>query len=238
MIQLSQELRELLGKTELLQNLLGERLERIAKIAIIQTFQNGSLIFSEGERCQGIFLILSGRIKMFKMSGAGREQIMGLLGAGDCLAGVPAFDGHCYAAFAVALEFVELLYFPREAFLRLLQQDAILSFNLLTIFSRQLRRFSQLIEALSLKDVSGRLATYILLLSHQSADSRDVELAITKGQLAAFMGTIPETLSRALQKMGHDGLLIVDGPKIRILDFQRLQALAGDYTPNHRCLYS
>mgnify|MGYP001791264201 FL=1 len=61
MIQLSQELRELLGKTELLQNLLGERLERIAKIAIIQTFQNGSLIFSEGERCQGIFLIQIGR---------------------------------------------------------------------------------------------------------------------------------------------------------------------------------
>ncbi|MBE9068741.1 winged helix-turn-helix domain-containing protein [Leptolyngbya cf. ectocarpi LEGE 11479] len=95
-----------------------------------------------------------------------------------------------------------------------------------------MRRFSQLIEDLSLKDVSGRLATYILLLSHQSANRRGVELTITKGQLAAFMGTIPETLSRALQKMGHDGLLTVDGPKIRILDFQRLQALAGDYTPN------
>lgn len=238
MIQLSQELRELLGKTELLQNLSGERLDRIAKIAIMQTVQNGDLLFSEGERCQGIFLILSGRIKTFKISGAGREQIMGLLGAGDCLAGVPAFDGHCYAAFAVALEYVELLYFPREAFLKLVQQDAILAFNLLTIFSRHLRRFSQLIEDLSLKDVSGRLATYILRLSHQSANSRGVELAITKGQLAAFMGTIPETLSRALQKMGHDGLLTVDGPKIKILDFQRLQALAGDYNPNNRYLYS
>ncbi|MEM8614419.1 MAG: Crp/Fnr family transcriptional regulator [Cyanobacteria bacterium P01_H01_bin.105] len=232
MIQLSQELRELLGNSELLQNLSGEGFDRIAQSAIMQTFQSGDVLFSEGEKCQGIFLILSGQVKVFKASRTGREQIMGLLGAGDCLAGVPAFDGHCYAAFAVALEFVELLYFPREAFLRLLQQDAMLAFNLLTIFSRHLRRFSQLIEDLSLKDVSGRLATYILLLSHQAANSRGVELAITKGQLAAFMGTIPETLSRALQKMGHDGLLTVDGPKIKILDFQRLQALAGDHTPN------
>ncbi|ESA38180.1 camp-binding protein [Leptolyngbya sp. Heron Island J] len=237
MIQLSQELRELLGKTQLLQNLSDERLDRIAKIAIMQTFQSGGLLFSEGERCQGSFLLLSGRIKVFKISETGREQIMGLLGAGDCLAGVPAFDGQYYTTFAVALEVVKLLYFPREAFLRLLQQDAMLAFNLLTIFSHHLRRFSQLIEDLSLKDVSGRLAAYILLLSYQTANSRGVELAITKGQLAAFMGTIPETLSRALQKMGHDGLLAVDGPRIRILDFQRLQALAGDYTPNHRCLY-
>ena len=227
MIQLSQELRELLAETEIFRSLADEQVDRIAKIAISKTFQNGDLLFSEGEKCQGFLIILTGRVKVFKVAETGREQIMGLLGAGECLAGVPAFDGHCYTASAMALEAIKLLYIPREAFLELLQQDATLAFNLLTIFARRLRRFSQLIENLSLKDVSGRLATYLLLLSHQSANNRIVELAITKGQLAALMGTVPETLSRTLQKMSRDGLLIMDGPIITLLDRQRLQTLAG-----------
>ena len=98
-------------------------------------------------------------------------------------------------------------------------------------FSHHLRRFAQLIETLSLKEVSGRIATYLLLLSHQSGDRAIVELDITKAQLAAFIGTVPETLSRVLQKMGRDGLLKLDGNTITILDFPALKALAGCRSP-------
>jgi len=203
----------------------------VASIGTLQSFQAGDLLFADGDECQGSYLILEGQVKVFKYAETGREQIMGMLGPGEYLAGVPAFDGRRYSANAVALEPLKVLFLPREPFLELLRRDPTLSFNLLTIFSHHLRRFAQLIETLSLKEVSGRIATYLLLLSHQSGNSEVVELAITKAQLAAFIGTVPETLSRVLQKMGRDGLLKLDGNTITILDFQELTALAGCRSP-------
>jgi CRP/FNR family transcriptional regulator len=208
-----------------------QSLEQVASTGGMHSFQAGDLLFSDGDECQGSFLILEGQVKVFKYAETGREQIMGMLGPGEYLAGVPAFDGRRYSANAVALDPLQVLFLPREPFLELLRQDPTLSFNLLTIFSHHLRRFAQLIETLSLKEVSGRIATYLLLLSHQSGNSEVVELAITKAQLAAFIGTVPETLSRVLQKMGRDGLLKLDGNTITILDFQELTALAGCRSP-------
>jgi CRP/FNR family transcriptional regulator, dissimilatory nitrate respiration regulator len=231
MFQLSQELTEFLGQTALLQNLADESLEQVARIGIQQSFQTGDLLFSDNDECKGSFIILEGQVKVFKYAETGREQIMGMLGTGDYLAGVPAFDGRWYSANAMALDPLEVIFLPRHPFLELLRRDPTLSFNLLTIFSHHLRRFAQLIETLSLKEVSGRIATYLLLLSHQSGNSAVVELAITKAQLAAFIGTVPETLSRVLQKMGRDGLLKLDGNTIMILDSQELKALAGYCSP-------
>jgi CRP-like cAMP-binding protein len=231
MVQLSQELTEFLGQTALLQNLSEQSLEQVASIGTLQSFQAGGLLFADGDECQGSFLILEGQVKVFKYAETGREQIMGMLGPGEYLAGVPAFDGRRYSANAVALDSLQVLFIPREPFLELLRRDPTLSFNLLTIFSHHLRRFAQLIETVSLKEVSGRIATYLLLLSHQAGNSEVVELAITKAQLAAFIGTVPETLSRVLQKMGRDGLLKLDGNTITILDFQELTALAGCRSP-------
>jgi len=231
MVQLSPELTEFLGQTALLQNLADESLEQVAAIGNRQSFQAGDLLFADGDECHGSFLLLEGQVKVFKYAESGREQIMGMLGAGDYLAGVPAFDGRRYSANATALDALTVLFLPRDPFLALLRRDPTLSFNLLTIFSHHLRRFAQLIETLSLKEVSGRIATYLLLLSHQSGDRAIVELDITKAQLAAFIGTVPETLSRVLQKMGRDGLLKLDGNTITILDFPALKALAGCRSP-------
>jgi len=231
MVQLSPELTEFLGQTALLQNLADESLEQVAAIGNRQSFQAGNLLFADGDECHGSFLLLEGQVKVFKYAETGREQIMGMLGPGDYLAGVPAFDGRRYSANATALDALTVLFLPRDPFLALLRRDPTLSFNLLTIFSHHLRRFAQLIETLSLKEVSGRIATYLLLLSHQSGDRAIVELDITKAQLAAFIGTVPETLSRVLQKMGRDGLLKLDGNTITILDFPALKALAGCRSP-------
>jgi len=231
MVQLSPELTEFLGQTALLQNLADESLEQVAAIGNRQSFQAGDLLFADGDECHGSFLLLEGQVKVFKYAETGREQIMGMLGPGDYLAGVPAFDGRRYSANATALDALTVLFLPRDPFLALLRRDPTLSFNLLTIFSHHLRRFAQLIETLSLKEVSGRIATYLLLLSHQSGDRAIVELDITKAQLAAFIGTVPETLSRVLQKMGRDGLLKLDGNTITILDFPALKALAGCRSP-------
>jgi CRP-like cAMP-binding protein len=87
-----------------------------------------------------------------------------------------------------------------------------------------------MIDDLSLKEVPGRLAAYILYLSEQGKGSQDLELAITKGQLASLLGTVPETLSRILAKMTGQGLIESDGSRIRILDQERLEDLATGFS--------
>ncbi len=89
---------------------------------------------------------------------------------------------------------------------------------MLAVLSLRLRRFVDQIENLSLKEVPARLAGYLLYLLEEQGSEESVELEISKGQLASLLGTIPETLSRIFAKMSEEGLIDVDGKKIRILD--------------------
>jgi CRP/FNR family transcriptional regulator, dissimilatory nitrate respiration regulator len=90
---------------------------------------------------------------------------------------------------------------------------------------------AKVVEDLSLKDVPQRLAAYVLYLSDSPQGTLEqVERDITKGQLAAFLGTIPETLSRVFAKLSSEGvleILEIEGARIRLLDLSRLRALAG-----------
>jgi CRP/FNR family transcriptional regulator len=97
---------------------------------------------------------------------------------------------------------------------------------MLAILSKRLRRFANLIDDLSLKEVPGRLAAHLLYLSGQSEGSEQLELNITKTQLASLLGTIPETLSRILGKMSKQGLIESDGRQIKILEREALEELA------------
>jgi CRP/FNR family transcriptional regulator len=92
--------------------------------------------------------------------------------------------------------------------------------------SRRLRQFTVQVENLSLKEVPGRLAGYLLFLSQEQKNRQRVELAVSKGQLASLLGTIPETLSRILARMREAGLVEVDGASIALLDFDGLELLA------------
>ncbi len=166
-----------------------------------------------------------GRVKVYKLSSSGREQILHIFGEGDHFAEVPAFDGECFPASASALEQTEVLFFPRQLFLTLLEQNPNLAINLVKSFARHLRRFSQLVDNLSLREVPGRLAAYLLALSQQTNNADHVELDISKGQLAALLGTIPETLSRAFYKLDRDGIISIKGASIDLCDRTALETL-------------
>ncbi len=110
--------------------------------------------------------------------------------------------------------------------LKLLQKYPSLAINILEIFARHLRHFAQKIEDLSLKAVPARLAAYLLYLSDREGQPDRVELDTSKGQLAAFLGTIPETLSRVFNKLEHEGAIAIRGATIRLLDPDKLRQIA------------
>lgn len=102
--------------------------------------------------------------------------------------------------------------------------------NMLASLSQRLKQFSHLIETLSLKEVPGRLASYLLYLSEKKGSTDEFELDIAKSQLASFLGTIPETLSRIFTKMASRELVRTNGPRVVILDRTGLEDLAEGET--------
>lgn len=202
-------------------------LEDLAKIAVEQAYGKGQTLFLEGSKATGFYLILSGRIKIYKLSLEGKEQILHIFGTGECFGEVPVFAGGNYPAHATTLEPSSVLFFPRDAFVALIKKEPALALNMLAILSKRLRRFTHLIEDLSLKEVPGRLAAYLLYLSEHNKQLDSFDLDITKTQLASLLGTIPETLSRILGKMSQLELILVDGRKIKLLDREAIENLAS-----------
>jgi CRP/FNR family transcriptional regulator len=202
-----------------------EQLTDLAAISLEQIISQGQSIFMEGDEGIGFYVVVSGRVKVYKLSPEGKEQILHIFGPGEPFGEVPVFEGRHFPASAEALAKTRLLFFPRASFVALIKRNPSLALNMLAVLSRRLRRFTDLIGDLSLKEVPGRLAAYLLYLSEQNRASSDLNLTITKGQLASLLGTIPETLSRILRKMSAQGLIESAGPRIKIVDRRGLESL-------------
>jgi CRP/FNR family transcriptional regulator len=199
----------------------------LAGIASEKAFSRGQSIFSEGDDGHGFYVVASGRVKVFKLSPDGREQILHILGTGEIFGEVPVFAGSRFPANAEAMEESSVFYFRRDSLITLIEKNPSIAMGMLAVLSMRLRTFTSLIDDLSLKEVPGRLASYLLYLSSIEKGSSDLELNITKGQLASLLGTIPETLSRILAKMSARGIIDFNGPRIKITDREGLEDLAS-----------
>ncbi len=210
----------------LFQNLTTEQLKKLSAIAVERSYRKGEVLFAEGKRAEGFFVVCTGRVKVFKVSFDGREQILHLFDAGNILGEVPVFAGGAYPAHAEALTDVRALFVPREGFVHLIQEESGLALAMLAVLSQKLRHFTHLVESLSLKEVPSRLASYLLYMSEKGGSGDALDLGISKTQLAAVLGTIPETLSRIFSKMAAAGLIALHGRTILIKDREGLAALA------------
>lgn len=215
--------RQVISSSSLFQGLPEKDIDQIVAIAIERSYQKGESIFFEGEPGNGFYMVGEGKVKIFKMSLGGKEQILHIFGEGEIFGEVPVFHGMPFPASSETLSATRLLFFPRDAFVALVTRNPSIALNMLAVLSMRLRRFTVQIENLSLKEVPARLAGYLLYLLEEQGREDYVELEISKGQLASLLGTIPETLSRIFAKMSEEGLIEVAGRRINILDRQGLE---------------
>lgn len=208
----------LLAVIPLFQKLSEQALSLLGSILIEREFARGENIFSEGSEPVGFYIIIKGRVKVFKLSAEGKEQILHIAVSKELLGAVSAFSGNPYPAYADAMEKTRVFFFPRKEFLELIQREPSVVMNMMANLSTRLQHFTRMIDDLSLKEVPGRLAAYLLYLCKQSSCSDTVEIDISKGQLASLLGTIPETLSRILRRMSEKGILEVSGRRIKLLN--------------------
>jgi CRP/FNR family transcriptional regulator, dissimilatory nitrate respiration regulator len=221
-------MKEILKRSRLFSQSDDKALNELASAASLKKCAYGELIFQEGEPAHSFFIVGSGKVKIFKMSPDGKEQVLMVAQPGDSFAEAALFAGRLFPASAQALEDVELAVISRTRFVSLMGSNPDLAVSLIGRLSELLRLMTRLIEGLSLSDVSTRLARYLCTCRIEATGEMppEVMLSVKKSLLAAQLGTIPETLSRSFHKLVKDGLIQVNGPTIKILDPVRLQRLA------------
>lgn len=218
---------EFLKRCPLFAGLTEEDRTRLSAVGRLRPHAKGDLLFSEGEEAEGFFIVVTGKVKVYKLSPEGKERILHIVHPGWTFAEAAIFADGCYPAYAEPLESSELLFFPKREFLDLLHNHSRIAINMIAGLSRFLRQFANQIEELTFKDVPARLARYLLDLAGERRD--EVELPISKTQLASRLGTVSETLSRTLRKLSDDSCISVQGKHISLLDRDRLEDLAESY---------
>ena len=217
---------DIISQATLFNGLSQEQLSQIRQIAINKFYDKGKTIFLESDDCNGFYIVIAGKVKIYKVSLEGKEHILHIYGPGNPFGEVPVFSGRKFPANAETILKSHLLFIPRQAFVDLISEHPSLAMNMLAILSMRLRQFTVQIENLSLKEIPARLASYLTYLADEQATVDFVSLTISKGQLASLLGTIPETLSRILTKMSKQGLIQVEGRNIKLLNRNGLEELA------------
>ncbi len=216
--------RQILKSSPFFAGLSDVDMDALMDIARVREHPRGELLFSDGEEATGFFVVLDGKVKVYKLSPEGKERILHIIHPGNTFAEAAIFGEGLYPAYAEPLQVSKLLFLPKEGFLNLLMNNGRISINMIAGLSKFLRQFANQIEDLTFKDVPSRLARYLMELS--GGTKTTVELPISKSQLASNLGTVSETLSRTLRKLSEDDLINVAGKKVEIFDFERLEELS------------
>ncbi len=136
------ELIQRIARIPLFEGLPQDQQRDLANIALEKIFERGRTVFSEGQPANGFFVVMAGKVKIFKISPDGKEQILHIFGPGEPFGEVPVFEGRPFPAHAVALEDSKYIFFPRSAFVELIKNNPSLALNMLAVLSRRLRRFT------------------------------------------------------------------------------------------------
>lgn len=208
-------------------DLSDDELQFIANRALIQHRDAGEMIFVEGEPCQGLFVVRSGQVKIFKSSAEGREQVILISGPGSTIAELPVFDGGPYPASAVALADAALLEVRKEDVRQLCLERPEVALKLLRVVGSRLRHLLAMIEELSFTTVRQRLATLLLNEAQTNGQKTPggVEFLLpwTQQELAAQIGTVRELVSRNLSHFQSTGVIQVEGHRILVASLEKLR---------------
>jgi CRP/FNR family transcriptional regulator len=223
------DLGAVLQKTALLSSLSPPELQLLAARTVRKLFSAGELLFSEGEPCNGLHIIARGKVRIFKTSISGREQVLALNGPGESVAELPVFDGGPYPASAVAIEDTEIAFISRRDFNAYCLEHPQVALKVLSVVGARLRRLVGIIEELSFTTIRHRLISALLQLAQSGGrkTERGVEfqLPASHQELANQLGTVRELISRNLMRLQAEGLLDVDARNIVVKDMKGLSAL-------------
>jgi CRP/FNR family transcriptional regulator, dissimilatory nitrate respiration regulator len=219
-------IRHFLQQVFLFNSFTAEEMELVEAAASFKEINKGGQVFSEGLDATAFFIVVTGKVKIYKLSPDGKEHTLHIHGLGDPVAEAAIFDSMIYPASCMALEDSTLIRISRDGILNLIKKHPELALKMMSGYSKRLRQFVAKIEELSLKDIKSRLAGYLLENSVVKNGKTVCYLDYSKKELSSLLGTIPETLSRALAFLKQRKLIAEEDNKIIIPDPDKLRMFA------------
>jgi CRP/FNR family transcriptional regulator len=223
------DLAVVLQQAALLSSLSPPELQLLAARTVRKNLSAGQLLFSEGEPCHGLHIIAQGKIRIFKTSANGREQVLAVNVPGESVAELPVFDGGTYPASAVAIEDAEIAFISQRDFHTYCLEHPEVALKVLAVVGARLRRLVGIIEELSFTTIRQRLIAVLVKLAESegrnTARGIEIQLPASHQELANQLGTVRELISRNLMRLQAEGLVDVDARQIVIKDLKSLSAL-------------
>ncbi len=192
--------------------------ERVRASLFEVRLERGQMLFAEGEPAQAMYVVRTGQVKIFKLSPEGREQVLRIMGPGDCFNEVPVFDEGPNPAHAEASEPSSLWGLRRQDMRRLVEEHPSIAIGFLKVFAGKLRYFTRKVEDLSFRSVTSRVAK--LLLEIAEDDGRGgvrLKHQLTQQEMAAMVGTAREMIGRAFKALEREGAITLDRHRVIIL---------------------
>lgn len=196
----------------------------LARGAIWRHYSAGEVVFLEGELSDGLYYLQSGWLKITKTSLEGREQVLQFLEPGETFHIIGIFANRPNPATAIAMESAGIWILRREAVMGLLEKYPQLAQHVIEKMATRVLELVDLVEDLSLRTVTGRLAR--LLIEDAVDNALHRPRWYTQAEIAARLGTVPDVLQRALSSLANDGLIEVERSVIRIRDREALEVIA------------
>ncbi|HLZ22903.1 MAG TPA: Crp/Fnr family transcriptional regulator [Ktedonobacterales bacterium] len=214
--------RDMLRQVPLFARLNDDDLARVAAITVERRYERGDIILLEGDRGGALHYVREGVIKIFKTSREGKEQVLRLIPAGGTFNDVPALDGGPNPASAAALEASVVYATPSSALRRLVEERPAVAQAAILSFAAALRHLVALVEDLSFRHVTARIAKILLESELEQDRTGQPRHRLTQQEMAAMAGTAREMVGRALKELEAAGAIELRHGRITVISRERL----------------
>lgn len=219
-----------LAKIQLFSRVSPADRERLIPVSSIREYDRGDVVFQEGDESDSFYVVLTGRIKVFKHGPDGHDIILEMFGPGGPLGAVATFESRPYPASASPMEPSSCLVIPREAFFELLERHPLLVRGLLGSLSLRLVQLTTRLAELTGGRIEARFARLFLKLADQLGQAGGkgtfVPLVLSRQELADLVGTTIETTIRVMSRWQKDDVLLTERDGFRVVDRSALESLA------------
>src|SRR5690606_14925293 len=203
-----------------------EAAARALQRGVRRGYRRGMFLFVEGEPVEAFYCLLAGRVKLYTEAGDGRQQILGIFGAGHLLPHTAALEPGVHGATAEVVRDTVAIRYTSECFTELLNENPAMTRNWAGLLERRVQSLQDIIRNLSLYSVPQRLARVLARQAEEEGIAADggylFRFTWTQNDLAQFVGTSRETVSRALAEMRRSGALRPGGKGMVFLDLKKL----------------
>ena len=218
--------KDLLKRVPLFSTLSDQALAGLAQQLRRRTFRKGTMIFHKDQAGDALYIVESGRIRIFLPAAGGEELTVDVAGPGDVFGELALLDGRPRSASAETVDDTVSFTLSREEFQRYLAANSRLAAALVELLSNRLRHVTEYAESLAFLDVHARVARTLLEMADRygvKKDGVEIDFDLTQTDLATMVGATRERVNRALAAFRSQGLVELRGKKIVLLDTQRLK---------------